>query len=137
MAIITSLDALNASQKEELVASLAVFLVGSTAEGSSEMSADALLKVAAAAGCTLSGPVATLFSSVASKVPGGKVEVYKAPPGGGGGGGGGGAASGGGGGGAAAEEAKPEEKEEEEEMDLGGGMDMFGAEEGGGGGGDY
>jgi ribosomal protein L12E/L44/L45/RPP1/RPP2 len=130
----TSLDGLNDIQKEEMIASLAVFLVGSAAGDEAEMSAEKLQAVATAAGCSLSAPMATLFSSVASKVKGG-VESYKSAPGGGGGGGGGGGAAAGGGGAAAAEE-KPEEKEEEEEMDLGGGMDMFGGDEGGGGG-DY
>lgn len=134
MAIISSFDALNASQKEEMIASLAVFLVGSSTEESSALTADKLQAVATAAGCTLSSPVAALFASVAAKVPGG-VQSYQLPPGGGGGGGGGGGAASSGGGGTAAEAAKPEEKEEEEEMDLGGGMDMFGGEEGGGGGG--
>lgn len=130
-----SLDGLNDIQKEEMIASLAVFLVGSAAGDEAEMTAEKLQAVASSAGCSLSAPMATLFSSVASKVKGG-VESYKSAPGGGGGGGGAAAAAGGGGGGAAAAAEKPEEKEEEEEMDLGGGMDMFGGDEGGGGG-DY
>ena len=155
MAITSSLDTLSAGQKEELIASLAVLLVGSNGnkaaakptEGDDEdgadesaapvtMSMESIQAVAGAAGCTVSASVAQLFAQVATVVPGG-VAAYCMSPGGGGGGGGGGGASGGDTGGAAAAEAKPEEKEEEEEMDLGGGMDMFGGEEGGGGGGDY
>lgn len=127
---ISSLEGLSATQKDELVASLATLLVGSAAEP--EITADKLQSVATAAGCSLSASMATLFASTVKDI-----SKYMASPGGGGGGGGGGS-GGGGGGGAAAEAAKEEEKEEEEEMDLGGGMDMFGGEEGGGGGGgDY
>ena len=157
MAIATSLETLSANQKEELIASLAVLLVGSNGnkaaakaapvegddeEGADEstgpvtMSMESIQAVASAAGCTVSPSVAKLFAQIATVVPGG-VAAYCMSPGGGGGGGGGGGASGGDGAGAAAAEAKPEEKEEEEEMDLGGGMDMFGGDEGGGGGGDY
>ena len=152
MAIATSLDSLSAGQKEELIASLAVLLVGSNGnkaaaapapaddeDGADEsaapvtMSMESIQAVATAAGCTVSASVAKLFAQIATVVPGG-VSTYCMSPGGGGGGGG---ASGGGGADGAAAEAKPEEKEEEEEMDLGGGMDMFGGDEGGGGGGDY
>lgn len=158
MAIATSLDTLSAGQKEELIASLAVLLVGSNGnkaaaapepegddeEGADEsagpvtMSMESIQAVASAAGCTVSASVAKLFAQIATVVPGG-VAAYCMSPGGGGGGsgGGGGGASGSDGAGAAAAEAKPEEKEEEEEMDLGGGMDMFGGDDGGGGGGDY
>ena len=155
MAIATSLETLSAGQKEELIASLAVLLVGSNGnkaaaapapaddeEGADEvaapvtMSMESIQAVASAAGCTVSPSVAKLFAQIVTVVPGG-VAAYCMSPGGGGGGGGGGAAAGGDGAGAAAAEAKPEEKEEEEEMDLGGGMDMFGGDEGGGGGGDY
>jgi len=129
--MIKSLSELSDLQKEDLVASLATLLVGSSGSG---ITADALQAVATASGNTLSPALATLYSSVASKCPGG-VKAYMAPPGGGGGGGGGAPAAGGGAAAAAAVVEKEEEKEEEE-MDLGGGMDMFGGDEGGGGG-DY
>jgi large subunit ribosomal protein LP1 len=129
--MISSLTDLTASQKEQLVASLATLLVGDN-----ELSADKLGQVATASGNTLSPSLATLFSSVAGCAPGGVHAAYVMAPGGGGGGSGGGAAA------ATSRDAPAaaaEEKEEEEEVDMGGGMDMFGGgeEEGGGGGGDY
>jgi ribosomal protein L12E/L44/L45/RPP1/RPP2 len=125
---ITSLADFTATQKEEMVASLACLLVGSSAAGGEEgVTAEKLQAVADAAGCSLTGVTATLFAGVVAQSTQG-VESYMPAPGGGGGGGGG---SGSGGGGAAP--VKEEEKEEEEEMDLGGGMDMFGGEEPGGG----
>ena len=81
MSIVSNLDSLSACQKEEMVASLAVLLVGNN-----DLSAEKLQAVATAAGCELSAPIATLFTSVASKCPGGVIK-YQAPPGGGGGGG--------------------------------------------------
>ena len=110
MGIPTNLDELTAGQKEEMIASLAVLLVGSA--GEPEMSSEKLQAVATAAGCSLPAPLASLFASVASKT---KVkESYCMGPGGGGGGGGGG--------GAAAAAAAPEaEPEEEEEAEIGGG----------------
>lgn len=127
--MITSLDALTPIQKEELVASLATLLVGSSSTDA--ISAELLQAVATASGNTLSPALATLYSSVASKCPGG-VKTYLAPPGGGGGGGGGSGGAGADAGGAAAA-AAPVEEEKEEEMEAPA-VDMFGS---GGGGGDY
>jgi len=127
MSVPSSFDELSEHQKSEMVASLAVLLVGSAEEP--EMSSEKLQAVATAAGCSLSAPLASLFASVASATD--VKKNYIVGPGGGGGSGGGG---GGGGGAAAAEEAKVEE-EEEEEAEIGGGVDMFGG--GDGGGGDY
>jgi large subunit ribosomal protein LP1 len=121
--VLTSISDLTASQKEELVASLSVLVVGSASDG--DITAEAVTAVAEASGNTVNGSLAALFSSVATSAGG--IEKFCAAPGAGGGGGGGGAAAGGD---AAAEEE--EEKEEEEEMDIGGGMDMFGGDDGGG-----
>lgn len=85
MGIPSSLDALSAAQKEELIASLAVLLVGSADEP--EMSSEKLQAVATAAGCSLPAPMASLFASVASATN--VKESYYVGPGGGGGGGGG------------------------------------------------
>ena len=112
MAIPTNLDELTPGQKEEMIASLAVLLVGSHAEP--EMNAEKLQAVATAAGCSLSAPLASLFASVASKTN--VKESYCVGPGGGGGGGGGGGAA------ASSSAAAPEaEPEEEEEAEIGGG----------------
>ena len=124
--MITSLSELSDVQKEELVASLSVLLAGSAESEDGAISAETLQAVATASGNSLSPALATLYSSVASKCPGG-VKAYASAPGGGGGGGG----SGGGGGGGGAEAAK-EEEPEEEEMEAPA-ADMFG----GGDDGDY
>jgi len=120
--VLSSLSDLTDFQKEELVASLSVLVVGSAVEG--DVTAEALTAVAEASGNTLSGSMAALFSSVATSAGG--VEKFCAAPGSGGGGGGGGAA-------AAAAEEVVEEKEEEEEVGDAPVVDMFG----GGDGGDY
>ena len=117
---VSSLTDLSASQKEDLVASLASIVVGST---DGEMSADALSAVAKEAGCDLSGAMASLFASVVEKSGG--LEKFTLAPGGGGGGGGGGGSGGGG-----AAEAEAEEEPEEEEMEAPA-VDMFGGDDGG------
>lgn len=118
---ITSISDLSDSKKEELVASLAVIVVGSAVEG--DITSEALTAVAEASGNTLNSSLAALFGSVATK---GGLDKFCAAPGTGGGGGGGGGA-------AAAEEEAEEEVEEEEEMGDAPVSDMFG----GGDGGDY
>jgi ribosomal protein L12E/L44/L45/RPP1/RPP2 len=126
---ITNLSELTAAQKEEVVASLAALMVGSSASDEG-ITADKLVAVAESAGCSLSAGTAKLFTLVCTTAPDG-IGSFTSGPGGGGGGGGGG------GDGGDAAEAKEEEKEVEEEMDMGGGMDMFGGDEAEGGGGDY
>mmetsp|Transcript_9021 Transcript_9021/g.11640 ORF Transcript_9021/g.11640 Transcript_9021/m.11640 type:complete len:119 (+) Transcript_9021:143-499(+) len=116
---ITNLTELSASQKEELVASLACLVIASE-----ETSAESLSAVAEASGNELSEGVAALFATVVSKAGG--IDKFCAAPGSGGGGGSGGDAG-------EAEAVVEEEEEEEEEADIGGGMDMFG----GGDDGDY
>ena len=110
---VSSLTDLSASQKEDLVASLAAIVVGST---DGEMSAVALSAVAKEAGCDLSGAMASLFASVVDKSGG--LEKFTLAPGGGGGGGG------------DAAEAEAEEEAEEEEMEAPA-VDMFGGDDGG------
>jgi ribosomal protein L12E/L44/L45/RPP1/RPP2 len=127
MTIPTSLDDLSDSQKEEMVASLAVLLVG---KGEGEMTAESVQAVATAAGCSVSPVIASLFARVAASAEGG-VDAYMPGPGGGGGGGGGGGAAAGGGGGGAAEAAQEAKQEEEEEEMAAPAVDMFGGDEGG------
>lgn len=122
--VLTSLDGLSGSQKEDLVASLSGLIVGTT----DEVTAEKLQAVATASGNSIGAPMAALFAKVLTSAEKG-VESYTPGPGGGGGGGGGGDAAGG----DAAEAVK--EEEEEEEAPIGGG-DMFGGDDGGGGG-DY
>ena len=85
--MITSFADLSDGQKEEMVASLAVLLVG---YGEGDVDGDKLVAIAEASGNTLSSGIASLFASVASKAPKGITESYMPSPGGGGGGGGGG-----------------------------------------------
>ena len=82
MALTTIAD-LSDAQKEELVASLSCLVI------SDDVTAEKLAAVAAAAGCSLSDPMAALFASVVTGSPKG-MESFTPPPGGGGGGGGGG-----------------------------------------------
>jgi hypothetical protein len=121
--MISSISELTDSQREELIASLSVLVVGSVVEDG-EISAEALTAVAEASGNSLNSSLATLFSTVATKAGG--IKKFCAAPGSGGGGGGGG-------GGAAAAAEVVEEKEEEEEVGDAPVVDMFG----GGDGGDY
>jgi len=123
MGIVSNLDELSGVQKEEMIASLSVLLVGSA--GEPEMSSEKLQAVATAAGCSLSAPLASLFASVASSTE--VKKNYCVGPGGGGGGGGGGGAPAAGG--AAPAAAAKEEEPEEEAPAMGGGM----FDEGGGG----
>ena len=118
---ITSLSDLSESSKQELVASLAALVVGST---ENEVTSDALIAVAEASGNTLTGAWATLFANVVVKAEG--IDKFCAAPGSGGGGGGGGSGSD-----DAAEAEEEKVEEEEEEIDMGGGMSMFGDDEGG------
>jgi len=109
------ITALTASQKEELIASLATMVIGT------DVTAEALVSVAEKSGNTLSASHAALFAKVAEASGG--IDTFCAAPGAGGGGGGGG----GGGDGGADDAAAPkeEEKEEEESVDMGGGGGMF------------
>ena len=118
----TSLSELSDSRKEELVASLATIVCGSSSVDG--ITAEALAAVADKSGNKLSESYASLFSAVATAAGG--LDPFCGVPGAGGGGGGGG------GGDAAVPAAKVEEKAEEEEVDMGGGIDMFGGDEGGG-----
>mmetsp|Transcript_19740 Transcript_19740/g.24356 ORF Transcript_19740/g.24356 Transcript_19740/m.24356 type:complete len:117 (+) Transcript_19740:590-940(+) len=113
--VLSSLTDLTDSQKEELVASLSVLVVGS------DVTAEALSAVAEASGNSLSGSMAALFSSVAAAAGG--AEKFCAAPGSGGGGGGGGDAAA-----AAAVEEEPEEEEEVGDAPV---VDMFGGDDGG------
>jgi ribosomal protein L12E/L44/L45/RPP1/RPP2 len=119
--VLTSLTGLSASQKNELVASLAVLVVGNG------VTADAITAVATASGNSLDASYAALFSSVVDSAGG--IDKFCAAPGSGGGGG----SAAAGGEAAAAEEVV--EEEEEEEADIGGAVDMFGG--GDAAGGDY
>jgi hypothetical protein len=119
---LTSISELTDSQKEELVASLSVLVVGSAVDG--DVTAEAVSAVATASGNTLNGSLAALFSSVATSAGG--IEKFCAAPGSGGGGGGGGGAGAADGG-----DAEKEEEEEEEEAGDAPVVDMFGADDGG------
>lgn len=118
----TSLSDLTDSQKQELIASLSVLVVGSSTED--EVTAEALTAVATASGNSLNASYAALFSNVVG-IAGGIEKFCAAPGAGGGGGGGGGAAAAG-----DAPAAEEEEEEEEEEMDAPA-VDMFGGDDGG------
>lgn len=118
--VLTSLNDLSDSQKQELVASLSALVVGSAAD---EVSPEALSAVAEASGNSLDASYASLFSKVVGMAGG--IDKFCAAPGAGGGGGGGGAAAGGG------EEAAAEEEEEEEEEMEAPAVDMFGGDDGG------
>jgi ribosomal protein L12E/L44/L45/RPP1/RPP2 len=77
--VLTSLEGLSDTQKEELVASLACLLIGDN-----ELSAEKLSAVATASGNSISDAMAALFVSVVSKAPKG-IEAFAPPPGGAGG----------------------------------------------------
>ena len=79
--VLTSLEGLSDTQKEDLVASLSGLIVGTT----DEVSAEKLQAVATASGNSLSAPLAALFAKVITSAEKG-VESYTPGPGGGGGG---------------------------------------------------
>jgi len=78
---LTSLEGLSDFEKEDLVASLAGLIVGST----DEVNAEKLQAVATASGNSLSAPLAALFAKVLTSSEKG-VATYTPGPGGGGGG---------------------------------------------------
>lgn len=113
----TSVADLSDSQKQELVASLASIIAGTSG---SDVTAESLSAIADASGNSLNGAWAALFADVVTKAGG--VDKFCAAPGAGSGGG---ATAG-----AAAEEAAAvEEVVEEEEAPPA--MDMFGGDDGG------
>jgi|EP00979_Chaetoceros_neogracilis_P019007 ribosomal protein L12E/L44/L45/RPP1/RPP2 len=120
---LTNLSEITASQKQELVASLATLVVGDAAD---ECTAEAITAVVVASGNSIDASMAALFASVVGLAGG--VEKFCAAPGSGGGGG----ASAAGDSGAA---VVVEEEEEEEEAGPGDAVDMFGG--GDDAGGDY
>jgi len=80
--VLTSLDGLSDSQKEDLVASLCCLVIGD------ECDAEKISAVATASGNTVGAAMASLFGGVVSLAPK-KLESFTPGPGGGGGGGGG------------------------------------------------
>jgi len=88
--VLTSLEELSGSQKEDLVAALSGLIVGTT----EEVTGEKLQAVATASGNSMSATMAALFAKVLTSAEKG-VEAYTPSPGGGGGGGGGGGSGGG------------------------------------------
>jgi ribosomal protein L12E/L44/L45/RPP1/RPP2 len=74
--VLTSLEGLSKLHKEELVASLAILLVGKE-----ELTAEKLCAVAKASGNSMTDAMAALYVGVVNKAPKG-IEAFAPPPGG-------------------------------------------------------